>query len=916
MPGAMRMDDPLIGRGSRAKKTKKVVPAKKSKKETKSKKKPHTPDKKRAPSLDRPHDPYPALMAPEEDALIQGDDEASTDKNYDTKITSYYATCEQEPGVTLCTEKSTNRDYLCFSTASSKGKCKVHYVRRRAVDMQDFDRTYYSYGVNDEVNETGLAINFMEDPVRIDYLPRNMSMIDFHDLKGGLKFQNMVVPDGTNRLKNVQLTGYPTPGFSNITLPKSIVRINFLQNKITTFDPSDWKDSNLDEMMVENNLISTIGPVAFPSKLRFLNIRQNHLTDQSFHGTVFPATLRSLRLGNNQISSIAALPVRNLAHIERIGLRENKRITRLDKAAADALPPSLALFDLAGCSIAEITPDFYLPPAIKFLHLTDNNLTTIPSTLRFPHTLQRLSLDGNPIKSFDVSPDTFKQFQGLLAFVATSQHLVCGAGFEKKLVVNATYVCVGTGVTAVELANGAGSGGGNPRSGALPVVGIVSGVVGALTLAIVALFFMYRRRRSTDQGDDNSAFDSKSTPGTMEQGTLPPMPHVPTHHLDPMAPPPSGRHHQDTDVSSTDSSEVESSLDGYTSVAATQTSFGGYTATQVATSTLMRSSRKQAKVELPKVLTKHKDLTRLAIPPDELQHVHAFHGYVILSQASYDDARRYLEAATWNKHPVVLKPLLETKPAVRLRLLASLTHPNLILLYGVTWSWHDGDLKLVLEKVARGSLRSLLFAPHPPMWSLAEKLNMAADVATALLVLHEKNTIHHGLTDAHVYLTDTYQAKLGLPMHGHDGQHDGGDWEDATKDDPTRLLWIAPELLAGDQDATAAADMYSLGLLLSTLERQALPGDASTVNRLRDAAPPSDRRRRVSVVDELPDVEWFSPSCPEKLKQLGAQCLHLIPEDRPAAVDAAYTLRQLAKELADVAAKDKKPRTGRQSMDL
>ncbi|RHY21240.1 hypothetical protein DYB28_010104 [Aphanomyces astaci] len=64
------------------------------------------------------------------------------------------------------------------------------------------------------------------------------------------------------------------------------------------------------------------------------------------------------------------------------------------------------------------------------------------------------------------------------------------------------------------------------------------------------------------------------------------------------------------------------------------------------------------------------------------------------------------------------------------------------------------------------------------------------------------------------------------------------------------------------------ADVYALGILLSSLDRQAMPEE----------------------------IEWFAPTFPDVLRVLITKFLHLFPHDRPSAVDVAFRFDTAATE--------------------
>ncbi len=140
------------------------------------------------------------------------------------------------------------------------------------------------------------------------------------------------------------------------------------------------------------------------------------------------------------------------------------------------------------------------------------------------------------------------------------------------------------------------------------------------------------------------------------------------------------------------------------------------------------------------------------------------------------------------------------------RVLASLTHPNIVQIY----EYHASveELFLILEFVEGGTLRELLkeHTVLPPAVASA----IAAGILTGLHAAHEKGIIHRDLKPENILLSERGDVKIadfGLAM---------------VRESPRLTLegelvgspnYMAPEQVSGE-DVTAKTDLFALGLML------------------------------------------------------------------------------------------------------
>ena len=96
------------------------------------------------------------------------------------------------------------------------------------------------------------------------------------------------------------------------------------------------------------------------------------------------------------------------------------------------------------------------------------------------------------------------------------------------------------------------------------------------------------------------------------------------------------------------------------------------------------------------------------------------------------------------------------------KILASLKHPHIMKLIGVTAIGHDERIALVLEK-GTTTLRHFLSSFQKEVISLQLKLQLFEQVSKAVHYLHSQDPpiVHGDITSTNIFLTDQYQVKLG-----------------------------------------------------------------------------------------------------------------------------------------------------------
>jgi serine/threonine protein kinase len=227
--------------------------------------------------------------------------------------------------------------------------------------------------------------------------------------------------------------------------------------------------------------------------------------------------------------------------------------------------------------------------------------------------------------------------------------------------------------------------------------------------------------------------------------------------------------------------------------------------------------------------------------------------------------------------PVALKlvePETAGDPLVRERLrreartVAALDHPNVVPLYEA--GEEDGTVYIVTRWVEGTELGTLI--QREGHLEPARAARLAAQIASALEVAHEKGLIHRDIkpsnvivtSEDHVYLTDFGLTKRegsaeGLTMAAH-------------------LLgtidYVAPEQIEGDEPG-APGDVYSLACVLFEMLTGASPFDDERGGTAKmwahiNAEPPSAQERQ--------------PAVPHALDDVIRRALAKSPADRPTAV--------------------------------
>lgn len=204
------------------------------------------------------------------------------------------------------------------------------------------------------------------------------------------------------------------------------------------------------------------------------------------------------------------------------------------------------------------------------------------------------------------------------------------------------------------------------------------------------------------------------------------------------------------------------------------------------------------------------------------------------------------------------------------RLLARITHPNVITVHGADVI--DGTVGIWMELLAGQTLQAELEQRGP--FGAREAALIGIDLCHALSAVHKVGLVHRDVKAQNVMRQEGGRIVLMDFGAGTDVAAEGGSIGTP--------LYMAPEVLA-EAAATPASDLYALGVLLFKLVTGEFPVVGETLDALKAAHARGERRR----------LRALRPDLPTSFVQAVERALESDPVQRPAtAADLERLLEQ------------------------
>ncbi|CAK4114232.1 unnamed protein product [Aphanomyces euteiches] len=281
----------------------------------------------------------------------------------------------------------------------------------------------------------------------------------------------------------------------------------------------------------------------------------------------------------------------------------------------------------------------------------------------------------------------------------------------------------------------------------------------------------------------------------------------------------------------------------------------------------IRERRKQRKIEA--AAYSGIDMTPLTKVRIELKKLKM---HEILGCGAFADVCR----GTFQDEVVAVKVLQSNRTSLQqlkafvdeINLMASFDSPYIVKLIGAAWT-RPLDILCVMEFMDSGDLKNYLDSHKKLSW--AEKILHLLCIAEGLVYLHSIDIIHRDIKSRNVLLDSTKGTQLT----------DFG----ISKEDIQATM--TGQVLK-DEHYTIAADIYSLGVIMSELDTHSIP--YHDIRNPTNSEPISDHALigKVLAGEVTPT---FTDNCPRWFLDMAKQCLRHNPLERPTAMQISHIVR-------------------------
>ena len=182
-------------------------------------------------------------------------------------------------------------------------------------------------------------------------------------------------------------------------------------------------------------------------------------------------------------------------------------------------------------------------------------------------------------------------------------------------------------------------------------------------------------------------------------------------------------------------------------------------------------------------------------------------------------------------------------PLSEARHLARIRHPNIVTVYGAE---QDQEVVGIWMEFIQGETLAAMIRDRGPM-SAREVVGIGVDLCRALSALQGASLLHRDIK-AHNVMREVGGRIVLMDF--------SGAWTSEPERAPENVsgtpIYMAPELFA-DRPASAASDIYSLGVLLFYLLSGRMPVEGATANEIKAAHARGARTRLRDLRPELPE---------------------------------------------------------------